>query len=252
MLNPLISIITPCYNASAYLKETITSVLNQTYQNWEMLVIDDCSSDNSCDIIKYYAAMDGRIRYFKTESQTGSPSLPRNIGIENSKGEYIAFLDADDLWLPTKLEHQLNYISKTQSSFVYSYCSYFRSLDKIGKKGWLPSKTVYKSFILWDCISLSTAILRKSAIDDYRFENCPQEDYVFFLKILKTGIAALNTNETVALYRIVENSRSNNKLKMLYHHYLILRNERLSPLHSFLGTTTHAICAYLRRLLIPF
>ena len=107
----LVSIITPCYNAEKYLSQTVESVLSQTWQDWELLIIDDCSSDNSMNIIRDYSRRDARVRYFKTEEPSGSPTLPRNIGIENARGRYIAFLDSDDLWLPTKLEEQVNYLN---------------------------------------------------------------------------------------------------------------------------------------------
>ena len=102
-MNPQISVITPCYNAESTIRETIDSVLRQTFKDWELLIIDDCSTDNSAEIIREYSSRDSRIKYFKTEEKSGSPSTPRNIGIDNASGEYIAFLDADDVWLPDKL-----------------------------------------------------------------------------------------------------------------------------------------------------
>lgn len=115
----MISIITPCYNAGKFLPETIDSVLNQTFRDWELLIIDDCSSDNSRQIVEEYALKDSRIRYFRTDTPSGSPSYPRNIGIENSNGEYIAFLDADDIWLPDKLDDQIKFMYSNNYEFVY-------------------------------------------------------------------------------------------------------------------------------------
>ena len=104
----LISIIVPCYNSERYIVQSIESVIMQTFQQWEMIIVDDCSTDNSADIIKKYEAKDFRIRYLKTNEPSGSPSIPRNIGIREARGRYIAFLDSDDIWLPKKLEEQLN------------------------------------------------------------------------------------------------------------------------------------------------
>lgn len=107
----LVSVVTPCYNAKAYIASTIDSVQKQTYTHWEMLVVDDCSTDNSAEIVKQMAQEDLRIRYLKTEKPSGSPTMPRNIALDNARGQYIAFLDADDLWMPEKLEEQLAFMA---------------------------------------------------------------------------------------------------------------------------------------------
>ena len=116
----LISIITPSYNSGEFISWTMQSVFSQTYPNWELLIIDDCSSDNTISIVKEFAERDPRIRYFSTIRNTGSPSQPRNIGIEQAKGDYIAFLDSDDIWLPDKLEEQLAFMQEHGYDFVYS------------------------------------------------------------------------------------------------------------------------------------
>lgn len=103
----LVSIITPCFNSELFIAQTIESVINQTYSNWEMVIIDDCSTDHSADIILSYVEKDSRIRYLKMPFPSGSASLPRNKGIELAKGRYIAFLDSDDMWYPRKLEMQI-------------------------------------------------------------------------------------------------------------------------------------------------
>lgn len=107
----LVSIVTPCYNAERYIADTIASVQAQTYTKWEMMVVDDCSTDNSAEVIKRLAREDSRIKYFKTDKPSGSPTKPRNIALDKARGEYIAFLDADDLWLPQKLEEQLAFMT---------------------------------------------------------------------------------------------------------------------------------------------
>lgn len=101
--SPFVSIITPCFNAENSISETIESVINQTYTNWELIIIDDCSNDKSLDIIQNYAKKDDRIRYFKTDSPSGSPSIPRNIGLDNANGDYIFLSDQDDIWHPERI-----------------------------------------------------------------------------------------------------------------------------------------------------
>jgi glycosyltransferase involved in cell wall biosynthesis len=118
--NPLISIVTSCYNNVSFIAQTIESVLAQTYQNWEMIIVDDCSTDGSYAIAMEYASRDSRIKVYRTEHQSGSPVEPRNIGIQKATGRYIAFLDSDDVWLPNKLENQLKLFDNKDTAIVFS------------------------------------------------------------------------------------------------------------------------------------
>ena len=120
MNTPLVSIITPCYNAAATIRQTIESVLAQTYRNWEMLIVDNCSMDGSVSIIKEYARRDRRIRYLKTDRNSGSSAMPRNVGLDHASGDLVAMLDADDMWLPDKLTDQVVFMEKHHYDFVYS------------------------------------------------------------------------------------------------------------------------------------
>ena len=118
-MNNLVSIITPSYNSSKYIRETIKSVLSQSYSNWEMIIIDDCSIDNSIEIIKGYSEKDNRIKLIRMTKNSG-PAIARNKGIEMAKGKYIAFLDADDLWLPQKIEKQIQFMKEKNLTVTYS------------------------------------------------------------------------------------------------------------------------------------
>lgn len=120
-MDTCISIITPCFNGAQTISETIESVLNQRYQDWEMIIVDDASTDASAAIIRSYTAKDARIRYLRTDAPSGSPALPRNIGIDNARGRFIAFLDADDVWLPEKLEKQVAFMTARNCPLSYSY-----------------------------------------------------------------------------------------------------------------------------------
>ena len=119
ILNNLVSVITPSYNSERFISQTIESVLNQTYQKWEMIIIDDVSPDNANAIIEEYIKEDTRIRLIKLEKNSG-PAVARNRAIEEAKGRYIAFLDADDLWLPEKLEKQMAFMTKYNLDLTYS------------------------------------------------------------------------------------------------------------------------------------
>ena len=221
----LVSIITPVYNAAQFIGETIESVLKQTYPYWELLICDDCSTDDTIKIIKQYNIKDSRIRLLTTSQNTGSPSIPRNIALNEAKGEYIALLDADDIWFPKKLEDQLLFIEKYHYEFVYSN---YEKMDFLGKRNnrYVCTKKV-SSF--WDLLESNgipclTALLRREIVGDIRFRQFPKEDYVFWLEILRTrGILAYNTNKIHAVYREAKNSRSGDKKKMVKQQWYVLR-----------------------------
>lgn len=248
---PLVSIITPCYNAASYIGETIESVLAQTYTNWEMLIVDDCSTDKSKETILSYIAKDDRIKYFKTITPSGSPAVPRNIGLDNSHGEYVAFLDADDLWLPEKLEKQVEYCIKSGDRFVYSD---YEKIDLKGNKNnrliKMPPKSTYWDVLETCTIPCLTVLIAKDLIGTHRFRSIPKEDFAFWLELLKQGEEAFNQGEVLALYREQPNSRSSNKFKMIRNQWYVLRRiERVKPLIAiyFMVTfLTHGLLKFLK------
>lgn len=224
---PLVSVITPCYNAESTIAETIQSVFNQTYPNWEMLIVDDNSSDNSARIIESFVVRDSRIKYYKTNSPSGSPSLPRNIGIENASGKFLAFLDADDLWLPEKLEKQVKFMEKNKYDLSYSF---YEKIDWQGNRNnriiQTRDVTAYNKLLKSNSIPCLTSMIRRDIIGDTRFKQIPQEDFCFWLDILKKGIVAYNMKEITALYREAKNSRSANKLDMFKGYWNVIRNHQ--------------------------
>jgi len=118
-MNPEISIITPAYNSEKYISETVESVLKQTFTDWEMIIVDDASTDRTEDIVRSFAAKDSRIRYYRFDQNSGRPAVPRNHAIQRARGDYLAFLDSDDLWLPDKSEYQLNDMKRNGLEFSY-------------------------------------------------------------------------------------------------------------------------------------
>ena len=221
----IVSIITPCYNAGAYISDTIESVLSQTYTYWEMIIVDDCSNDNSAQIIKKYSEKDERIKYLKTERPSGSPTIPRNIAILNSIGKYVAFLDSDDVWLPNKLEEQVAFAEKNNYQFVYSNYEKMTWEGMRNNRILAMKETSSYSDIIKSCeIPCLTALLKKEIIDGILFRQLHKEDYVFWLEILKKGHIAYNTNQVHAIYRESDKSRSSNKFSMFSFQWYILRN----------------------------
>lgn len=205
-----VSIITPTYNVVQFIRETIESVLKQTYPYWELLIVDDCSTDDSVKIINQYSIKDPRIKLLSTDKNTGSPSEPRNIALEAAMGRYIALLDADDIWLPNKLEEQLEFMEINDFDFVYS------NYEKMNYQGKRNNRIVCTRSVstYWDILESNgipclTVLLKREIIGDIRFQQTPKEDYVFWLTIMRTrNITAYNTNRIHAIYRESKNSRS--------------------------------------------
>lgn len=221
----MVSIITPSYNSSAFIEQTIASVLSQTYTDWEMLIIDDGSTDASLVIIKEYARKDSRIRFLQTEQPSGSPAVPRNMGIMNARGRYIAFLDSDDLWLPNKLEEQLKLFEDGETAIVYS------NYEKISEEGEraeriiaAPLQVSYKELLKGNVIGNLTGIYDTQKVGKVYCQKVRHEDYVLWLSILKKGYIARNTNAVHALYRVRKQSVSANKLTVISWQWNIYRN----------------------------
>lgn len=239
----LVSIITPCYNAEKYIAQTIESVINQTYKNWEMLITDDCSTDTSPSIIKCYQKIDSRIKYFKTEKNTGHPSIPRNIALKHAKGNYVALLDSDDLWYPNKLEEQLKFIFENKYSIITSYTQVITNEGKVKNKiRKNPMVSTYHSMLKNMGVNASAVLFTKAVADILRFPQCEQEDFVAWLNVLKNGYKVYNTKTVLAYYRISDNSRSRNKFRMFIMRWRILRkNEGLSFFSTFYYMSWYAV-----------
>ena len=242
-----VSVIMPVHNAEKYLSESISSVLQQTYPYWELLIVDDCSTDNSLAIINRYAVLDARIRCLKTDAPSGSPCLPRNLGIKAAQGRFIAFLDSDDCWLPNKLEQQLYLFGETGTIGLV-----FSDYEKMSEEGErnhrvvkAPHEVDYKHLLRGNVIGCLTAIYDTSKVGKMFFMQHTHEDYILWLSILKKGFVAVNTGTVEALYRVRRNSVSSNKLKVLSWQWDIYRNiEKTSLLKAMFYFAHYAYKAY--------
>jgi len=223
MKNNLVSIITPSYNSSRFISQTIESVLSQTYQYWEMLIIDDCSMDNSNDIISKYTKEDNRIKLIKLETNNG-PAVARNIGIKEAKGQYIAFLDSDDLWKPKKLEKQIKFMKENKLWLTYS------AYDRIDKNNNILNNKSVKEVINYEDMLKSNHIGNLTGIYDCTkmgklyMDDIGHEDYLLWLKIMKQIETTQGINESLAQYRVLTDSLSSNKIKALKWQWHIYRN----------------------------
>ncbi len=234
-MNTSVSIITPCYNSISTIQETIQSVLKQTYPYWEMLIIDDCSTDGSDIIIQQYSKQDSRIKYLKTNKSSGSPTIPRNLGIEQAQGRFIAFLDSDDVWLPTKLEEQIPIFYEPHTAIVFSnYEKMSYNGQRNGRVITAPRQATYKQLLKENIIGCLTAIYDTQKVGKLYFPKIGHEDYAMWLSILKKGYIAKNTNSTLALYRISNSSISSNKITAFKWTWNIYRKVERLPLYKSL------------------
>lgn len=233
----LVSIVVPVYNCEKFIDYTIKTVLNQTYQNWELLLVDDCSTDNSISIINGYVAEDNRIKLIKLEKNSGA-AVARNEGMKNAKGKYIAFLDSDDLWNENKLEKQINFMKKNKYVFTYTGYEFAdeegNKLDKIVK---VPEQLTYKQALKNTTIFTSTVIfdVQELGKELIKMPNVRRgQDTATWWKVLKTGIIAYGLDESLSMYRRSNNTLSSNKVKALKRTWNLYRNvEKFSVIKSF-------------------
>ena len=246
----LVSIVVPVYNAENFLKDTIQTVLEQTYPNWELLLVDDCSNDNSVGIIKEYVKDDKRIRLLKNEKNSGA-ALTRNHGIKEAKGTYLCFLDADDLWEKEKLEKQLKFMKDNCCAF--SFTDYeFADSNGIpnGKKVKVPKTINYKQALKNTTIFTSTVMfdLRKLTKEDITMPNVKSEDTATWWKVLKKIEYAYGINNIMVLYRRSANTLSSNKIKAVKRIWDLYRNvEKLTFLASIYNFSWYCFNALKRR-----
>ena len=237
----LVSIVTPVYNSEKFISETIDSIQNQTYKHWELILVDDCSSDNSYDIISKYIKYDKRIRYIKLEKNSGA-AVSRNTGIKNAKGRFIAFLDSDDIWLPEKLEKQVKYMLDKKIGFTFTSYRYMKEDGtKTNKVAKAPYKIDYNGLLKNTIIGCSTVVLDRQIVGDFLMPLVRKgQDTATWLMILRNQKYAYGIEEILVDYRLVGNSLSSNKIKALKRTWNIYRSvEKINVFKS-----TYVFCFY--------
>ncbi|MGL5122738.1 MAG: glycosyltransferase family 2 protein [Fusobacteriaceae bacterium] len=219
----IVSIITPLYNSEEFIEETINSVLNQTYKNWEMIITDDNSSDKGLEIVKRYSLIDNRIIYIELKKNSGA-AVCRNISIKKARGKYIAFLDSDDLWKKNKLEKQIEFMEKYNYYFTFSkYQQMLENGTKINTYINVPQDINYNKALLYNPIGCLTAIYNQEKLGKiYMPLIRKRQDYGLWLKILKKT-KGYGLNENLAYYRLRRFSMSANKVEMIKWHWILYR-----------------------------
>jgi teichuronic acid biosynthesis glycosyltransferase TuaG len=228
MIDDLVSIIMPAYNAEKYIEEAIQSVLKQTYTNWELIIVNDCSNDKTEQIIKKYREQDERIKVHSLSENHGVANA-RNIALQNAVGRYIAFLDSDDIWLHEKLEKQIDFMKVNNYVFTYHQYRHFASSDKVGEIVKIPSQLDYKDALKGNSIGCLTVCLDKSKIKPFIMPAQRHEDYIAWLNILKENeIAAYGLQRDLGRYRVdSKDSVSTNKLKSAVWTWKVYRDSQL-------------------------
>lgn len=245
----MVSVITPMYNSYRFIRDTIESVINQTYENWEMIIVDDSSSDGSIQVVEDYSKVDERIRLFVNEVNLGA-AVTRNKAIKLSKGKYIAFLDADDLWLPNKLDKQIAFMKVNGYSFSFTgYSLIDEKGGVIEKNNIMPSEVNYFKTITNNKIGCLTVIFDKTNFEDYMMPNIrKRQDLGLWLKLLRQCEIAYCIQENLALYRIRKGSISSNKLKLVKYHWELYRKiEKHSIVKSLYFVIYYSTVKFLRK-----
>jgi len=229
----LVSIIMPAYNCGNFIGITIDSVIAQTYQNWEIIVIDDSSTDNTEEVISFYMAKDSRIKYYKLNQNSGA-AVARNKAIDLAEGKYIAFLDSDDVWFPEKLAKQISFMKEYGFNFT---CT---SYTKIGEDGVYLNRTIKAqnksdyNGVLRTCPGNSTVIYNADKLGKFKIPNIKKRnDYVMWLQIIKKEKCLYGMEEPLSSHRIRTNAISSNKSSLIGYHWKVYREiENLSFLKS--------------------
>lgn len=260
MQEGLVSVIVPVYNAGAYIEETIRMVECQTYPDWELILIDDCSDDDSREIIEAYLekrkeVSNGKtlqeIRLISKEKNEG-PAMARNTGMALSRGRYIAFLDADDIWMADKLRKQIEFMKEKDAAFIFSAYEFGDEYAKgTGKVVRVPETLSYRKALSRTVIFTTTVVLDKKKIPGELLSMpvVKSEDTAFWWKLLRNGFTAYGLNEVLAIYRRPAKSLSSNKIEAIKRIWNLYRKqEKLSLIATIYYFIFWAFGATLRRI----
>jgi len=233
-MSSLVSIITPSYNSSKFIKDCVASVFSQTYKNWEMIIVDDCSKDNSKEIISELSTKDKRIKPIFLEKNVGAAEA-RNAAIRQSKGKYVAFLDSDDLWNPKKLEKQLSFMYENEIAFSYTNYQFMsENGEDLSNIISAPEKMTYDSYLKNTIIGCLTVIIDREKSGEFEMPNIrSSHDMALWLLIMKRGFSAYGLDENLARYRIVSTSNTASKWHAAKDVWKVYRQvEKLSFIYS--------------------
>lgn len=245
----LVSIVMPVYKSESYISRSIDSVINQTYKNWELIIINDASPDNAAAIAQEYADKDRRIRVLHQNTNAGCAQA-RNRGISESKGQYIAFLDSDDIWVSSKLQKQLELLNENNAHITYSSYDFIDENDNSIKKPFVVEpRTDYKKMLKRNEIGCSTVMVKSELLKEHNFrKEFYHEDYVLWMELLALPIVAVGDTKVLTHYRVVSTSRSYDKKNAAKHRWIIYRRALnmsfFASVSAFFGYAFNAVKKY--------
>lgn len=251
MIKDLVSVIIPVYKAERFIKQTINSVINQTYKNIEIIIVDDCSPDKSADIILEMAKIYSQIKYFKLDVNSGA-AVARNKGIEVSEGQYIAFLDSDDSWKPSKIEKEIELLREKNGKFAFTAIEMIDEEGKIIKsKRKIREKIDYKFLMTNTMIATSSVLIDIEKIGKFQMPLIRSgQDYATWLMLLRNGTYAYGINEALTQYRRTEGSLSSKKLENWKKVWNIqVKREGVNPFLAYIHCAGYMINALKKYLL---
>ena len=247
---PLVSVIMPCYNMERFIARSVASVMGQTYADWELLVVDDASTDKTVEIVRPFCEQDDRVNLIANTRHAGIAES-RNQALSIARGRYLAFLDADDIWHPDKLERQLAFMQDNEAGFSYS------AYELIDEEDLPLQKTIatigdltYEGYLRNTIIGCSTVMVDKEKVGEIKVPNFrTSEDTATWLNLLRNGIVAQAIEETLVSYRIRRKSASSNKLKASHDLWKVYRKQERLPLCKAIGYfSSYAFHAIKKRL----
>ncbi|WP_304525779.1 glycosyltransferase family 2 protein [Halomonas sp. I5-271120] len=247
MSSPEVSVIMPVYNSQEYISSAVSSVIDQSFHDWELIVVDDCSTDRSAEFLADFLAKDSRINLIKLKRNSGVATA-RNTAIEAASGRYIAFLDSDDVWLPCKLEKQVFFMKNNGVYLCYSAYSKIDEWDNFSGEVGVPEKVSYNDLLKTCHIGCLTAMYDSLMLGKVKMPtNTSREDFVTWLSILKEIDFSYGLNECLACYRVYKGQGSSNKILMSVGNWHVYRNiEGFSFFSSLYFFSNYAVRGLLR------
>lgn len=234
MVKGLVSVITPTYNCGNFIAKTIESIQAQTYTNWELIIVDDCSTDKTKEVVNFYIAKDKRIKYYCLKTNSGA-AVARTKAMQLAQGEYMAFCDSDDIWMMDKLKKQIAFMEQTGHAFT---CTAYEQIDEADKLLGKTIKTIEKTSynrLLLDCpVGNSTVMYHVGVMGKFEVPNIrKRNDDALWLTMLKKEPYIWGMPDVLMRYRIRKNSISSNKLKVVKYHWILYRDiEHLNVFRS--------------------
>ncbi len=245
-MTPLVSIIMPAYNAENFIVQAILSIQNQTFSNWELIIVDDVSTDTTVEIIKHACAKDTRITFEKLTKNSGT-GVARNAALQKARGRYIAFLDADDLWRNDKLQKQIDFMQSNNLAFCFSYYNLIDADgNETGKQITAPKSITFSKLFVANWIGNLTAMYDAEVVGKMTISSArKRQDWTLWLKIVKKVKIAQVIPESLAFYRMGNQSVSSGKIALLKHNYEVYRKfHKLIVVASLASMMAFLVCHF--------